>query len=158
MSEATMINWVIGLFVAALAAAFLGFSGTAAAFAEVARVVFCILLVSFVVSGTVALAGSRALGMPAFARTMSLVAAVSALSIGAYAWVDNDMSAERVGAIDRHTVAIADTAGAAVSDAGKRTGTLMERTVTDLRTDAHERAQRDTSSEITSSMFPNPRR
>ncbi len=154
-----MINWVIGLFVAALAAAFLGFSGTAAAFAEVARVVFFILLVSFVVSGTVALAGSRALGMPAFVRTMSLVAAVSALSIGAYAWVDNDMSAERVGrAIDRHTVAIADTAGAAVSDAGKRTGTLMERTVTDLRTDAHERAQRDTSSEMTSSMFPNPRR
>lgn len=132
-----MTNWAIGLFVAALVAAFFGFGGAATAFADVARLLFFILLVLFVVSAVVAMFGA---GMPAVrtaVRTGALVAIVAAVGVGAYAWILNGMSAERVGrAIDRQTVALADSAGAAVRDAGDRTQSFMQQTVADIRADA----------------------
>lgn len=132
-----MINWVIGLFVAALVAAFFGFGGVATAFADVARLLFFMLLVLFVVSAIVALFGARVPAVHTAVRTGALVAVVAAVSVGAYAWIQNDMSAERVGrAIDRQTVAFADSAESAVSDAGSRTESFMQQTVSDIRTDA----------------------
>lgn len=134
-----MINWVIGLFIAAAAAAFLGFGGVASAFADAARIAFFILLVLLVASAVIALSGSRAPAVQNAVRTTSLIAIAAVLSVGAYAWFENDMSAERVGrAIDRQAVAISDSAGAALSDAGARTGTFMERTVADIRSDVRD--------------------
>ena len=47
------------------------------------------------------------------------------MAIGVYAWVDNDMSAERVGrAIDRSAVAITADAGEAIEEAGGRAAVL----------------------------------
>lgn len=134
-----MINWVIGLFVAAAVAAFLGFGGVATAFAESARIVFFILLVFLAVSAVIALFGARAPGLHSAVRTVSLMAIVAVVSVGAYAWFANDMSAERAGrVIDRQAVAVVDSAGAALSDAGARTGAFMERTVADIRTDVRD--------------------
>lgn len=140
-----MINWVIGLFVAALVAAFFGFGGVATAFADVARLLFFILLVLFVVSAVVAMFGARVPAVHTAVRTGALMTLVAAVSIGAYAWIQNDMSAERVGrVIDRQTVAFADSAGAAVLNAGDRTESFMQQTVTDIRDDARAVADPET--------------
>jgi len=131
-----MINWVIGLFVAALIAAFLGFSGVATTFAATAQVLFFILLILFLVSAVVAMFGARAPGVHTTVRTASLVVLVAAVSIGAYAWIQNDLSAERVGrSIDRQTVSLASDAGDAFQTATQRTERFVSRTVDDMRTD-----------------------
>ena len=45
-----MLRWAIGFFVVALIAAFLGFGGIAIAFAGIAKILFYIFLVLFVIS------------------------------------------------------------------------------------------------------------
>jgi uncharacterized membrane protein YtjA (UPF0391 family) len=132
-----MINWVIGLFVAALIAAFFGFSGMATTFAATAQVLFFMLVILFIVSAVVAMFGAQSPAVHSTVRTASLVVLVAAISIGTYAWIENDMSAEAVGrSIDRQTVSIASDAGAALNDAGSRTHSFVSRTVDDIRTDA----------------------
>lgn len=45
-----MIRWAIGFFVVALLAALLGFSGVAVAFAGIAKILFYIFVVLFVIT------------------------------------------------------------------------------------------------------------
>lgn len=131
-----MINWVIGLFVAALVAAFFGFTGVATTFAATAQLLFFILLILFLVSAVVAMFGARSPGVHATVRTASLVVLVAAVSIGAYAWIQNDMSAEKVGrSIDQGTVELASDAGSAIDRASARTETFVTRTVNDIKDD-----------------------
>lgn len=141
-----MINWVIGLFVAALIAAFFGFTGVATTFAATAQLLFFVLLILFLVSAVVAMVGARAPGVHATVRTVSLVVLVAAVSIGAYAWIQNDMSAEKVGrSIDRGTVELASDAGTAFDRASERTETFVSRTVNDIKEDPTPDETRDTA-------------
>lgn len=131
-----MINWVIGLFVAALVAAFFGFTGVATTFAATAQLLFFVLLILFVVSAVVAMFGARTPGVHTTVRTASFVVLVAAVSIGAYAWIQNDMSAEKVGrSIDRGTLELANDAGNAFDRASNRTERFVSHTVSDLKQD-----------------------
>lgn len=142
-----MINLVIGLVVAAIVAAFFGFGGMATSFADTARILFFIFLALLAVSSLFALVGAEAPGWGSAARTLALVAVVAATSIGAYAWIQNDMSAERLGrVVDRQTVALADTTGEALHDAGNRTQSFISGAVDDIRADT-KRAAKDVAPE-----------
>jgi len=132
-----MISWVIGLFVAALAMAVFGFSSVAPVFAATARVIFFILLILFLVSSVVAMVGSRAPAVHSTIRTAALVVLVAALSIGTYAWIENGMSAERLGrVVDRQTASIASETQSALRKAGDRTEAFVSRSIEDIRSDA----------------------
>ncbi len=136
-----MINLVIGLLVAALVAAFFGFGGMATNFADTARILFFVFLALLAISSILTFFGARAPGVGKAARTFALVAIVAVISIGTYAWIQNDMSAERLGrVVDRQTVAIVDTTGEALSNAGDRTQTFVAETVDEIRTDTKEAA------------------
>ena len=136
-----MINLVIGLLVAAIAAAFFGFGGMATSFADTARILFFIFIALLAISSILAFFAARGGGVGGAARTFALVAVVAAVSIGTYAWIENDMSAERLGrAVDRQTVAFADTTGEALHDAGARTGSFITSTVQDIETDTKQAA------------------
>jgi uncharacterized membrane protein YtjA (UPF0391 family) len=115
-----MLGWAIGFFVAALVAAVFGFSGVATTFAGVAIILFWVFLALFVLSilfNTFGGGHAKVGGGGAFA-TVALIAGVGLL---VYAWVDNHMSAERVGrAIDRHAQQLADNTSQALNDAGER--------------------------------------
>lgn len=139
-----MINWVIGLFAAAAVSAFFGFGGVATAFAEAARIAFFILLVALIVATVLSLTRSAAPGVQGTLRTASLVAVIAAVSIGIYAWIENDMTAERAGrAIDREAAELAGSARAMFGDAGARTQSFMTQTVADIRSDVRDAADPD---------------
>ena len=136
-----MINLVVGFLLAALMAAFFGFGGMATSFADTARILFYIFIALLVISSIFTFFGASAPGVGSAARTFGLVAVVAAVSIGAYAWIENDMSAERLGrVVDRQTVAIADTTSVALSHAGDRTEALVDHTIGDIRTDTKKAA------------------
>lgn len=139
-----MINWVIGLFVAAILAAALGFGGATTALAGTAQVIFFILLILFVVSAVVAMVGTRAPAVHATVRSVSLVVLIAAVSIGAYAWIENGMSAEKLGrTVDRQTVSIVNDASLTVHAASDRTQAFVSRTIEDLRPDAKTASNED---------------
>lgn len=50
IAEVTMLRWALGFFVIALIAAFLGFGGIAVAAAGIAKIIFYIFVVLFVIS------------------------------------------------------------------------------------------------------------
>lgn len=134
-----MFNLVIGLIAAALVSAFLGFSGMASNFADTARILFFVFLALLAISSILTFFGARAPGAAKAARTFGLIAAVAVVSIGAYAWVQNDMSAERLGrVVDLQTVALVDTTGEALVEAGDRAQSLVSDTVHDIGKDTRE--------------------
>lgn len=136
-----MINLVIGLLLAALVSAFFGFGGMATNFADTARILFFVFLALLAISSIFTFFGARTPGVGKAARTLALVATVAVVSIGAYAWIQNDMSAERLGrVVDRQTVAIVDTTGEALSDAGDRTQSFVADAVDEIRTDTKQAA------------------
>src|SRR5215813_9913562 len=97
-----MLGWAIGFFVAALVAAVFGFGGIATTFTGIAVVLFWVFLALFVLSLVFGILprgeGVAAGGGNGFA----LVALIAVIAIFTYAWVKNDMSAERLGAsVDR---------------------------------------------------------
>jgi|CXWL01.1.fsa_nt_gi uncharacterized membrane protein YtjA (UPF0391 family) len=139
-----MLGWSIGFFLAALVAAVFGFGGIASAFAGIAQLLFWVFLALLALSIVFSLFSGRAplahdgahpvsRGTPTGA--LMLVAAVG-VGILAYAWMDNDWSAEQAGrAVDRTASQITAEAGEALEDAGDRAETFVETTSDEIRTD-----------------------
>lgn len=133
-----MLGWAIGFFVAALVAAVFGFGGIASAFTGIAIIMFWVFLALFVLSLLFnTFGGAHAVGHGGSGRTAATVALAAGVALLVYAWVDNDMSAQRVGAeIDRTAVQLAEGTSEALSQAGTRAETLVNRTSDEIRNDA----------------------
>jgi uncharacterized membrane protein YtjA (UPF0391 family) len=133
-----MLGWAIGFFIAALIAAVFGFGGFATAFAGVAIILFWVFLALFALSLLFGkFGGASAAGHGASGGLFATLALVGGVALLVYAWMDNDMSAERVGAsIDRHAAQWAENTSDAFSRAGERAEDLTQETSTELRRDA----------------------
>jgi uncharacterized membrane protein YtjA (UPF0391 family) len=135
-----MLGWAIGFFVAALVAAAFGFGGIATAFSGIAIILFWVFLALFVLSlvfGT--FGGTHAATHSGSGRTFATVALIAGVALLVYAWVDNDMSAERVGAeIDQTAVQVAEGTSDALVEAGDRAENLAERTGDEIRDDTSD--------------------
>ncbi|HRP10876.1 MAG TPA: DUF1328 domain-containing protein [Terricaulis sp.] len=133
-----MLGWAFAFFVAALIAAVFGFGGIASAFSGLAVLLFWIFVALLVLS-LIAGAFTRGHG-PAVAssgRTALLIATTAVVAIVAYAWVENDWTAEQAGReVDRAASEFAANTGDAVETAGERTGRFLERTGDEIRADA----------------------
>ncbi len=137
-----MLGWAIGFFLGAVVAAVFGFGGIASAFVGIAQILFYLFLVLFVISLVAGLffrgahAGDGVVHGHGGTGAFGFIALVAIAAIGIYAWVDNDMSAERVGrAIDRSAVAITADAGEAIEEAGGRVEEVTEETGDAVRND-----------------------
>lgn len=135
-----MLGWAIGFFIAALVAAVFGFGGIASAFTGIAIILFWVFLALFVLSLLFnAFGGTHAAGHGGSGRTAATVALVAGVALLVYAWVDNDMSAERVGAeIDSAAVQLAEGTSDALSEGADRASDLVEDTSSEIRNDAAE--------------------
>lgn len=135
-----MLGWAIGFFVAALVAAVFGFGGIASAFTGIAIILFWVFLGLFVLSLVFnTFGGTHAAGHGGSGRTFATVALVAGVALLVYAWVDNDMSAERVGAsIDRTAVQLAEGTSDAISDGADRAENLVDDASDEVRNDAAE--------------------
>lgn len=141
-----MLGWAIGFFLAAVVAAVFGFSGIASAFAGIAVILFWVFVALFVLSLIFGLFGARAVAhdhTPGHTtsgfggRTFATVAVAAIVALLVYAWSDNNMSAERVGAeIDDTAVELAEATSDALRGAGDRAENLMEETSDEIRNDA----------------------
>lgn len=133
-----MLGWAIGFFVAALVAAVFGFGGIASAFTGIAIILFWVFLGLFVLSLLFnSFGGAHAAGHGGSGRTFATVALVAGVALLVYAWVDNDMSAERVGAeIDRTAVQLAEGTSDALSEGADRAETLVDDASSEIRNDA----------------------
>jgi uncharacterized membrane protein YtjA (UPF0391 family) len=135
-----MLGWAIGFFIAALVAAVFGFGGIASAFTGIAIILFWVFLALFVLSLVFgSLGGTHAAGHGGSGRTAATVALVAGVALLVYAWVDNDMSAERVGeTIDRTAVQVAEGTSDALSDGADRAENLVDDASTEIRNDASD--------------------
>lgn len=135
-----MLGWAIGFFVAALVAAVLGFGGIASAFTGIAIIVFWVFLALFVLSLLFnAFGGAHAAGHGRSGRAFATVALIAGVALLVYAWVDNDMSAERVGReIDQTASQLAEGTSDALSQAGDRAETLVQTASDEIRRDASD--------------------
>jgi uncharacterized membrane protein YtjA (UPF0391 family) len=133
-----MLGWAIGFFIAALVAAVFGFGGIASAFTGIAIILFWVFLALFVLSllfGT--FGGSHAASHGGSGRTAATVALIAGVALLVYAWVDNDMSAERVGAeIDETAVELAEGTSDVLGAAGDRAENLVDDASDEVRNDA----------------------
>lgn len=135
-----MLGWAIGFFVAALVAAVFGFGGIASAFTGIAIILFWVFLGLFVLSLLFnSFGGTHAAGHGGSGRTAATVALVAGVALLVYAWVDNDMSAERVGAkIDSAAVQLAEGTSDALSEGADRATTLVDDASTEVRNDVSQ--------------------
>jgi uncharacterized membrane protein YtjA (UPF0391 family) len=133
-----MLGWAIGFFVAAVVAAVFGFGGIASAFSGIAVILFWVFLALVVLSLVFGrFGGTHAATHSGSGRTFATVAMIAGVALVVYAWVDNDMSAERVGAsIDRTAVELADGTSEALGDAGNRAERVLDNTAEEIRDDA----------------------
>ncbi len=133
-----MLGWAIGFFVAALVAAAFGFGGIASAFSGIAVILFWLFVGLFVLSLLFnAFGGPHAASHSGSGRTFATVALVAGVALVVYAWVDNDMSAQRVGAsIDRTAVQLADGTSEMLGAAGNRAERVVDNTAEEIRADA----------------------
>jgi uncharacterized membrane protein YtjA (UPF0391 family) len=136
--EAPMLGWSITFLIVAVVAAFFGFGGVATAFADLAKITFVVAAVLFLLSLVFgALPRERFVGG---ARWMGVLALGGLIGLGVYAWMDNDMSAERLGrSIDRSVVEVAD----ATDDAADRAAGFVSETVDETRDEAAEAINED---------------
>lgn len=143
-----MLGWALAFFVAAVIAAMFGFGVVASTFAGIAMILFWVFVGLLVVSLILSLFGGGRIGVahvgsdghvhrsPGFGG-LGFVAIVAVIAIAAYAWVQNDWSAEQAGrALDQGAAEITADAGEAIERAGDRAGNLIERTGDEMRTDA----------------------
>lgn len=133
-----MLGWALAFFVAALAAAIFGFGGVASAFSSIAVLLFWVFVALFVLSLIAgALTRTHGRSFASGGRSALLVAVTAIVAIVAYAWVDNDWSAEQAGReVDRAASEFANNTGKAIENAGERTGQFIETTSEQIRADA----------------------
>jgi len=135
-----MLGWAIGFFIAALVAAVFGFGGVASAFTGIAIILFWVFIalavLSLVFGGFRGATHGEGHGRFNFGAA-GLVGLVAVVAIAVYAWVDNDMSAERAGrVIDRETAQLAEATSDALGEAGDRAGDLVQEASNEIRADA----------------------
>lgn len=114
-----MLGWALGFFVAAVIAGAFGFGLVASTFAGIAVILFWVFVALFVISLLFNMAprGEGAVG--GGGNGFALVAIIAVIAIFSYAWVKNDMSAERLGRTIDHTAAqLADNTSNALDHAG----------------------------------------
>jgi uncharacterized membrane protein YtjA (UPF0391 family) len=135
-----MLGWAIGFFVAALVAAVFGFGGIASTFSGIAIILFWVFLALVILSLIFnTFGGTHAATHSGSGRTVGTVALIAGVALLVYAWVDNDMSAERVGAqIDETAVELAEGASDAIGEAGNRAEDLVQDTSEEVRRDASD--------------------
>lgn len=135
-----MLGWAIGFFFAALVAAVLGFGGIATAFTGIAIILFWVFLALFVLSLLFnGFGGAHAATHSASGGLFATLALVGGVALLVYAWVDNDMSAERMGrSVDRGAVELAEGASDALGQAGEHAGDLTQDTSDAIRRDASD--------------------
>jgi uncharacterized membrane protein YtjA (UPF0391 family) len=135
-----MLGWAIGFFIAAIVAAVFGFGGLASAFTGIAIIMFWVFLALAVLSLIFnAFGGTHAASHSGSGRTFATVALMAGVALIVYAWVDNDMSAQRVGAeIDTAAVELAENTSDALSTAGERAENLVQDTSAEIREDTSD--------------------
>ncbi len=135
-----MLGWAIGFFVAALVAAVFGFGGVASAFTGIAIILFWVFLGLVVLSLLFnTFGGTHAAAHTGSGRTVGTLALVAGVALLVYAWVDNDMSEQRVGAqIDETAVELAEGASDALGTAGNRAEDLVTDASNEVREDASQ--------------------
>jgi uncharacterized membrane protein YtjA (UPF0391 family) len=140
-----MLGWAIGFFVAALVAAVFGFGGIATAFTSIAILLFWVFLALFVLSLLFgAFGGSHAAAHSGSGRMFGTLALIAGVALLAYAWVDNDMSAERVGAeIDETAVELAEGTSDALGEAGDRAENVVDEASDEIQEDADQATDGD---------------
>lgn len=136
-----MLGWAIGFFIAALVAAVFGFGGIATAFTGIAIILFWVFLALFVLSLLFNVFGGKHISTGAHSAGGSMfagLALIAGIALIAYAWMDNDMSAERVGReIDQTAVQLAEGTSEALGEAGNRAENLMDETREEIADDAN---------------------
>ncbi|MGH8337738.1 MAG: hypothetical protein ACRETL_13160, partial [Gammaproteobacteria bacterium] len=81
--------------------------------------------------------GTHVAGHGGGGRTFATIALVAGVALLVYAWVDNGMSAERVGAsIDRTAVQVAEGTSDALSEGADRAENLVDDASDEVRNDA----------------------
>lgn len=132
-----MLGWAIGFFVAALVAAVFGFGGIASAFSGLAVLLFWVFVALFVLSLLFnTFGGAHAASHSGSGRMFATVALIAGVALVTYAWVENDMSAERAGrVIDRETVQLVEATGDALSEAGDRAEDVVDDAGGDIQRD-----------------------
>lgn len=139
-----MLGWSIGFFVAALVAAVFGFGGIASAFGGIAQLLFWIFLALLAISvvfptfGGVTRSHAADVAHPVRGDPRGVLMLAAAVGVGvlAYAWMDNDWSAEKAGrTIDRTATEITADASEAIEEAGDRAETFIDDTSAEIRTD-----------------------
>lgn len=135
-----MLGWAIGFFVAAIIAAVFGFGGMASAFSGIAVLLFWVFVALAVLSlvfglfnrGHVAGDGHA----PSRFGPAGVIALVAIVGIAVYAWMDNDMSAERAGrVVDREVAQLAENTSDAIGEVGQRTENAVETVGEEVRED-----------------------
>lgn len=136
-----MLSWAVGFFLAAIVAGVFGFGAVASSFMGIAQVLFYVFLILFAISLIASFffrPGHTADGVahgPAFGGFGAL-AGVALIAVLAYAWFDNDMSAERLGRmIDRGAANMTADASDAIAEAGSRVDEVAEDTTDSVRDD-----------------------
>lgn len=140
-----MLGWAIGFFVAALVAAVFGFGGIASAFTGIAILLFWVFLALLVLSLLFgAFGGTHAAAHSGSGRTFGTLALIAGVALLVYAWVDNDMSAERVGAeIDQTAVQLAEGTSEAIGEAGNRAENVVDNASQEIQEDADQATDGD---------------
>ena len=135
-----MLGWAIGFFVAALVAAIFGFGGIASAFTGIAMLLFWVFLGLFALSLVLGLfrgGAAHADGHGHVSRsggTFATVALIAGVAIVTYAWMKNDMSAEKLGRnVDETAATLAENVTEGVQEAGNRVETATENVADDVR-------------------------
>ncbi|MBI1188852.1 MAG: DUF1328 domain-containing protein [Alphaproteobacteria bacterium] len=120
-----MLRIAIAFFVFAIVAGVLGFGGFAGAFSAIAVVAFYAFLALLIFALLASLFTGRMRGA---GGTFGALVVAGLIGAGVYAWVDNDMSAERLGrSIDRTVADAADAVGESADTAGSETQAFLDR-------------------------------
>jgi uncharacterized membrane protein YtjA (UPF0391 family) len=139
-----VLSWAVGFFIIAVVAALFGFGAIASTFAGIAQLLFWLFLALFVLSIVFSLFSSsrghvHSPAVTSGGRSVMFVALVAGLAVLAYAWVDNDWTAQEVGRnIDNAASEITADAGQAVETASDRAENLIDNTGQEMRSDASE--------------------
>jgi uncharacterized membrane protein YtjA (UPF0391 family) len=116
-----MLKWSLAFFILGIAAATFGFTSFAGEWSYVARIFLIVFTILFAVSLLASLLSRNGPALFAGARAVGLFAIAATIGVGFYAWVDNNMSAERVGrAIDRGVISARNESFQTIADLTSR--------------------------------------
>jgi uncharacterized membrane protein YtjA (UPF0391 family) len=132
-----MLAWALGFFIAALISAAFGFGAIASTFAGIAQILFYVFLGLLALTLILSLFSRHAPAAGRSVRLVSLLLIAGLVGVGVYAWMDHDMTAERVGReIDQGAVELTQNAGNAIEGAADRTGNFIQTSTSEVRGDA----------------------